>query len=80
MYSTANFGQTVCARCDIGRPMFRSGSFLTHAFCTAVRILDFDNIHRFCIVASILCLKQILDCVHIVPTVIGRLCKYLFET
>ena len=34
-------------------------------------ILNFDNIHRFCIVASILCLKQILDCVHIVPTVIG---------
>ena len=34
-------------------------------------ILDFDNIRRFCIEASILCLKQILDCVHIVPTVIG---------
>ena len=44
--------------------MFRSGCFLTHAFCTAVLILDFDNIHRFGFVASILCLKQILDCVR----------------
>ena len=71
MYSTANCGQRVCARNDLGRPMFQSGCFLTHAFRTAVLILDFDNIHRFCIVASILCVKQILDCVHIVLTVIG---------
>ena len=71
MYSTAICGQTVCARSDLGRPTFQSDCFLTHVFCTAVLILDFDNIHRFCIVASILCLKQILDCVHIVPTVIG---------
>ena len=71
MYSTAKCGQTVCARNDLGRPTFQSGCFLTHAFCTAVLILDFDNIYKFCIVASILCLKQILDDVHIVPTVIG---------
>ena len=70
MYSTANCGHTVCARSDLGRPTFQSGCFLTHALCTAVLILAFDNIHIFCIVASILCLKQILNCVHIVPTVI----------
>ena len=69
MYSTANCGQTVCARSDLGRPAFQSGCFLTHAFCTAVLILDFDSIQRFCIVASFLCLKQILDSVHIGPTV-----------
>ena len=71
MYSTANCGQTVCARSDLGRPTFQSGCFLTHALCIAGLTLDIDNIHRFCIVASILCVKQILDCVHIVPTVIG---------
>ena len=71
MYSAANFGRTVCARNDLGRPTFQSDSFLTHDFCTAVLILDFDDIDRFCIVASILCLKQILHCVHIVLTVIG---------
>ena len=70
MYSTVNCGQTVCVRSDLGRPTFQLGCFLTHAFCTAVLILDFDNIHIFCIVASILCLKQIIDCVYIVPTVI----------
>ena len=42
-----------------------------HGAVIPMLILDFDNVHRFCIVASILCLKQILDCVHIVPTVIG---------
>ena len=55
MYSTPNCGQTLCARNDIGRPLFQSDSFLIHAFCTAVRILKFDNINRFCIVSSILC-------------------------
>ena len=29
MYSTANRGQTVCARNNLGRPLFQSDSFLT---------------------------------------------------
>ena len=58
MYSTDNCGQTVCVRNNLGRPLFQSDSFLTHAFCTAAIILKFDNINRFCIVASILCFNM----------------------
>ena len=43
LYSTTNCGQTVCARSDLGRPKFQASWFLTHAFCTAVLILDFDK-------------------------------------
>ena len=78
MYSTTNCGQTFCSRSHLGRPTFQSGCFLTHAFSTAVLILDFDNIHRFCIVASILRLKQIFRlCTYCSNC--DRLCKYLFE-
>ena len=60
MYSTAYCGQTVCVRNDIGRHLLQSDSFLTHAVCTAVLILKFDNLNRFCIVpvASILCFNM----------------------
>ena len=43
MYSTANCGQTVCGRNDLGRPLFQSDSFLLHTFRTTVLILKFDN-------------------------------------
>ena len=43
--STANCIQTVCVRNVLGRPAFRSDSFLTHALCTAVSFLKrFNNI------------------------------------
>ena len=42
-------GQTVCVGSCLGRPTFKSDSFLTRAVCTALFIFKFNTIYKFCI-------------------------------
>ena len=38
-----NFRLTVCARNDLGRPLFQSDSFLAHTFSTEISIFLLDE-------------------------------------
>ena len=50
VYSTVYCVLTVYVRNDLGRPMFQSDSFMTHAFCTTVSSIMFQI--RFMLLSS----------------------------
>ena len=61
--STVNCIQTVCIRNDLGRPTFRSDSFLTHALCTAVSFLYkfyVSKLKRFTIIIIIIIIISVV--------------------